>query len=188
MSAGANGDTHMSTGSLAYVFGNALRSVARKPSFSLVCVLVLGVGVGANTAMFTPLNAILLKPVDAVSPDQLRSLSWSSPRRAFAGRVFSQSSWDERIAAGETIEYFSYAVYERLKDESSAFSELACWYEGNVGVITAGGHSNVRLVSGNYFGTLGVEALLGRTITEADEQAENHVAIISHRVWRRHFG
>jgi hypothetical protein len=157
----------------------ALRSLRRSPGFTLVAVLTLALGIGANTAIFTVINTLLLRSLPVKSPDELVQVvvSSGSPR----------------------LEYtFSYPFYDRLRDGRRSLSGL--FAAGGVGLkdrLTVPNEGNAEVefvraqpVSGNFFSVLGVPAMLGRTITEADDRPGNPqaVAVISHSFWQQRFG
>src|SRR5438876_3181311 len=138
----------------------AFRQLLKKPGFTTVAVLTLALGIGANTAIFSLINAVSLRPLPGVvKPDGLVRLTHGS---------------------------FSYAKFEALKarqifDKTVAFALDRLPTEAN-GAMQA---TRVMFVSGDYFAALGVTALLGRTITPQDDQAQAPVAVLSHGFWKR---
>jgi hypothetical protein len=148
----------------------ALRMFGRTPGFTAVVVMTLALGIGANTAVFSLINAALLKMLPVKDPEQLVQFSMIRP---VDGRN----------------DYFSYPEVERFQRETQVFSGLfgfANLGSVNVEVKGQGGIANGQVVSGNYFSTLGVSAVLGRTIAQADDQAAggSAVAVISYKYWR----
>ena len=148
----------------------AMRMFGRTPGFTIVVVMTLALGIGANTAVFSLINAVLLKMLPVKDPEQLVQFSKIQP------------------VDGE-IDYFSYPEVERFQHEAQAFSGVFAF--ANLGGVNveANGHgeiANGQVVSGNYFSTLGVSAILGRTISPADDQVSggNTVAVISYKYWR----
>jgi hypothetical protein len=158
----------------------AARVLRGSPAFTLVAVLTLALGIGANTAIFTAVNAVFLTRLPIRQPGQLRQLSWSSRKRAFGGKSLMQPMWDAYfLNKGETIVNFSYPVYRNLRDKAVGFSDVAC-------ASVAG---PMTLISGNFFRALGLDAILGRTITPDDDKPGGPpVAVISYGFWQSAFG
>ena len=120
----------------------------------LVVVITLALGIGANTAVFSLINAVLLKMLPVKDPEQLVQFSKIQP-------VYGQN------------DYFSYPEVERFQQETQTFSGLFAFAnlgDVNVEVNGHGEIANGQVVSSNYFSTLGVSAILGRTIEPADDQ------------------
>lgn len=149
------------------------RSLKKHPGFTAVAVLTLGLGIGANTALFSAVNTVLLRPLPARDPERLAYIS--SPR-------------------GEN---FSYPFYQRLRAAMTSFADLSAVQfrisrrELADAASDGAGESVVTQgATGNYFTTLGVPALLGRTFVPADDQpgASAPVVVISHALWQRRFG
>ena len=158
----------------------AARSLRGSPAFTLVAVLTLALGIGANTTIFTALNAVFLTKLPVRQPDRLRQLSWSSRKRAFGGKSLMQPLYDAYfLNKGETISNFSYPVYRNLRDKATSFSDVAC--ERSTGAMT--------FVSGNFFRTVGLDAILGRTFTPDDDRpGAPPAAVISYGFWQGAFG
>jgi len=150
------------------------RMLRKQPGFSLIAVLTLALGIGANAAIFSLLDAVLLKTLPVKRPEQLVFLESGAPE-------FKRSS------------NISYAEFERLRMQEQALSG-ACFfsYTTRVNANVSGQSEAVegQRVSGGFFSVLGVPAMIGRVFTEADdsESAAQAVAVISHRYWRRRFG
>ena len=145
-----------------------MRMFGRTPGFTVVVVMTLALGIGANTAVFSLINAVLLKMLPVKDPEQLVQFSKIQP-------VYGE------------IDYFSYPEVERFQHETQTFSGLFAFADlGGVNVEANGRGeiANGQVVSGNYFSTLGVSAILGRTISPADDQPGNTVAVISYKYWR----
>lgn len=150
-----------------------LRMLMKNPGFSIVVVLVLAMGIGANTAIFGFLDRILLRPLPVKKPHEL---------------VMVQS----RLADGGIDGIFSYPFYRGLRDQSEeTFSGLIAHWWGEVNLSVEGSEREVLVapVSSNYFSVLGVKPVLGRGfLAEEDQAPTGHpVAVISHRLWRRQF-
>jgi predicted permease len=161
-----------------------LRMLARSPGFTAVVVLSLGLGIGANTAIFSMIDAVMLKMLPVAKPEQL-VLFGDGSSRGFIG-----------IGSGR-YNIFSYPLYEHLRDNNLSFQGICAFRTEldrlNVHPQGAGGSESPqlawgRLVSGNYFSVLGVQAVLGRVLTPEDDRPEAPpAAVISYAYWTRRF-
>lgn len=158
----------------------AARSLKSTLGFTLVAVLTLALAIGANTTIFTAVNAAYLTKLPVRNPDELWKLSWTSRQRAFGGRFLLQPVWDANVLnQGGTMSWFSYAAYKNIRDRNTSFTDVTCSRGGGPG----------RLVSGNFFRTFGVSAMLGRTIEPEDDRPDSPpVTVISYGYWRSEFG
>jgi predicted permease len=171
-----------------------LRQLRRNPGFTIVAILTLALGIGANTAIFTLSKAALLDSLSVPHPEQLRLLAYAQDDRS---AIFN--SWGDFYidAQGRTVlASFSWPVYEELqrKDHSlgnlfafvdlSQFEHLSATVDGHAEVVSA------ELVSGNFFQGMGVGTVLGRPIEPADDATpvSGAVAVISDAFWQRQFG
>lgn len=148
-------------------FSRSIRPLIREPNFALLAALTLGLGVGANTAIFTIVDEIYLRPLPI---DEPRSLV----------RVYSSNRED---SYGE----FSYPDYLNLRDAARSYSGLAAYSRKGV-ALDLGGQAEVvpaNIVSDNYFGVLGVKAAIGAT--SSDRSSNEPRVIIGHDLWRRYF-
>ena len=160
-----------------------LRQLRRSPGITTVAVLSLALGIGANTAIFSLLNAVLLRDLPVQDPERLVLL----------GTARSGGSEEEFAAT----DLYSYSFYRELRQKNQVFSEVSALLSLTLGGMHGAVDSSpslekmdVQLVSGTYFPMLGVTPVLGRAFTEAeDEPAGGHpVAVISYAWWRRRFG
>jgi predicted permease len=157
---------------LSQDFRYALRGLTKNPSFTIVAVLTLALGIGANTAVFSVLNAVLLRPLPFEAPEQLAML-WSE--------VPTQGVREGRAAYGDAAEWR--ALSKSFAD--MAFSEpvrLTLTSEAGAEQIT------VNRVTPNYFSLLGVQPSHGRVFTAAEADERQRVALISHTFWQTRFG
>lgn len=168
----------------------AARMLRRNPAFTLVAVLSLTLGIGANTAIFTVVNATLLRNLPVHAPEQLVALHWVRPADEMID--ISTSGWMVPNAAGRSeSSSFSYPFYERLRaagtalDGAFAFAGLSrINVRGDGSSEFAGG----QVVSGSYYASLGVAAVLGRLIDAGDDDvAAPPVAVLTHAYWKRRF-
>jgi predicted permease len=168
----------------------AVRVLRKAPAFTAVAALSLTLGIGANTAMFSLLDAVLLKNLPVRDPAQLRILTWVQSDKV---PVHSSSGYGTRDArTGQNVRgSFSYAAYRSLSASVPQFSDLMA-YSPNQFTVTAGGASEYALghfVSGNYFTGLGVQPLIGRPILPEDEApAAPRAVVLTHRYWEKRFG
>ncbi len=156
-----------------------LRMLGKNFGFSAVAVVTLALGIGANAAIFTVINAVMLRALPVKHPGELVTVG--NP-----ARVHSWGTGTPRT------DVFSYPLYRELRDNNRVFSSLlASSNLGNLRIATAGGPETAsgRLVTENYFETLGVEALLGRTFTADDgpTPGSDPVLVISYGYWQRRF-
>ncbi|HKG23935.1 MAG TPA: permease prefix domain 1-containing protein, partial [Blastocatellia bacterium] len=168
----------------------ALRMMRKAPVFTSVAVLSLALGIGANTALFSLVDAVLLKTLPVKEPDRLVLFQWQS------GRGFRTSGISGYGAYGlppgrRGSSSFPYGIFERLREQDSPLSDLfafASLWELNVLVDGQAEMLEGQVVSGGYFAGLGVQPQLGRAITHADDDAAAApVAVISDRYWKDRF-
>ena len=160
----------------------AVRQFRRNPGFTLVAVLTLALGNGANTSVFTVLNGLLLKMLPVNDPQQLAVVG--DPTRAS-----SRSNGTPRM------DVFSYPLYKELRDHASVFEGLCAAATDHHIEVDSGNallpnqKINGRMVSGNYFTVLGMQPAAGHLIAEADDTAENAnpVVVLSYNYWQRKF-
>jgi predicted permease len=148
-----------------------LRMLVKDPGFTAVAVITLALGIGANTAIFSLVDAFLLRRLPVKSPEQLVFVNRVSPK-------------------GGTEDDFPYPAFEQFRDHNQSFSGLFAWDDSNVAVTVDGQTAMVPgdFVSGTYFDVLGVGAMLGRTFTSDDDQPGGKpVAVISYSYWQRQF-
>jgi predicted permease len=167
-----------------------MRSLLKRPGFTAVTVLTLALGIGANTALFSVVDAVLLKKLPVKDPDRLVLFNASWNGEKFGPGSFDGSNvLDE--ATGLTVgTSFPMQTLTRLRQEPGVLSDVFAFAPIDIN-FNAGGQAevvNAQVVSGNYYTALGVPALIGRTITEADDNAAaTPVAVLSYRFWANHF-
>jgi predicted permease len=155
---------------------HALRGLARSPAFTAVAVLSLGLGIGANIAIFTLIDAVLLRPLPVHEPQRLFFVDNTGGRSNGANAP-------------------PYPCYQRLRDHSRYFSGLAAFDGARFMVTIDAEPEEVRgqYASGNFFAVLGVQAAYGRVFTPLDDSEigrsgrDAAVALISHAFWQRRF-
>jgi predicted permease len=150
----------------------AVRMLGKNPGFALTAVLTLGLGLGANTAIFSLINTALLRPLPVERPDRLVTLNNGTDRRMFPA--------------------FSYPNYKDFRDRNDVFSGLMGYRFAQLSLSHDGVNERLWgfMVTGNYFETLGVKAALGRVISADDDRlpGAHPVAVISYKCWRQRFG
>lgn len=149
-----------------------LRQLRRSPGFTIVVILTLALGIGANTAIFSVIDAVLLRNLPVRNPQELVQLATVGP-----------------YGVGS----FSYPGLKRFRDENHACSDMAAIGWLNKLDASINGQAEAaegRIVSGNFFSLLGVGASVGRTFTSEDEKTpqSSAVAVISYGYWKRRFG
>ncbi len=162
---------------------HCVRGLLRSPGFTLIAVLSLGLGIGANTAIFTLIRQVLLQELPVRDPQQLVTFGESTGGGILGG-----------VDVG-TGDLFPYDLARQLETDPGPFQGVASYvsFSPQVNVRfpnTAGAlqiHANP--VSGNFFGVLGAEPLLGRTVipSDADAPDRNAVAVISYHLWQQSF-
>ena len=170
-----------------------LRMLAKNPSFTAVAVLSLALGIGANTAIFSLIDAVLLKMLPVQNPQQLVLLDWAS--HGWPNDIMHRLSGNmDRDNSGRfTSTSFSYPAYEQIRARNQAFSSVMALAgnesELNVGYNGEPGRAQGQLVSGTFFPTLGVQPVLGRALTPDDDRiGASPTAVISYGYWERRFG
>src|SRR5215216_49817 len=167
-----------------------LRMLLKKKGLSAVALLSLALGIGANTALFSIVDAMLLKMLPVKEPDRLVLFKSVAPREFSAGSYNGSSNTDP--ATGQrTMTSFAYQSYQRMREQKGPMSDIFAF--GGVGLnLSADGQSDVangQAVSGNYYSALGVQPALGRLLTDEDDRANAPaVAVLSHRYWEKRFG
>ena len=170
----------------------ALRMMRKNPLFTAVAVVTLALGIGANTAMFSVLNALLLRIVPARDSQELVSLRWSSQ----AMKIRSHSSYGDCRANGISSDQgscsFSLPFFHDLQQQPGRpFSGVAGFAQAPRLALSGNGNAGIvrgQLVSGDYFSTLGVQAAGGRLIAPADETNKSSVVVLSYAYWQNAFG
>jgi MacB-like protein len=158
----------------------ALRQLRKSPTFATIAVLTLALGIGANTAIFTLLNAVLLRSLPVREPEQLM--------------LFGKGTWRGSVddLPNRSWQLFSYPFFRDFRQESHVFSDVAAIdsilfsTHGRVAGGTNLEKIDIELVSGTYFNVLGVNPVLGRVLTDADDQTPgaHPVAVGCYSLWQ----
>ena len=163
----------------------------KHPAFTAVAVLTLALGVGANTALFSVVDAVLLKKLPVKDPDRLVLFKASWNGEKFGPGGFNGSNRVNRETGLIVGTSFPTQTLHRLRKETATLSDVFAFSPMDLN-FNAGGQAEVvsgQVVSGNYYSALGVPAVVGRTITDQDDNASaTPVAVLSHRFWTNRFG
>jgi predicted permease len=167
------------------------RQLLKSPGFTAVAVLSLALGIGANTALFSLVDAVLLKMLPVKKPEELVLFRWATGQRAMFG--MHNGSINRDPATGQRLgTSISYPAFEQLRANNQTLSDIFAFAPMEQLNVNADGQAEIangQLVTGGYFAGLGARTVLGRGITGDDDQAgANPVAVISHRYWQRRFG
>ncbi len=170
----------------------ALRRMRRQPGFSLVVIVTLALGIGANTAIFSLWNGLMLRPLPVRDPQSLLLLQWQSRHLPHFTEIRTSGDCQTAFAPGAARGCnFSVPYFQDLR-AAGVFSGLAAYRGGGRLDFTWNGQPRAvqnQLVSGNYFSVLGVNAAIGRLLTPGDDQPQAPaVAVLSYRFWRETLG
>ncbi len=166
------------------------RTWRKNPLFVAIAVLSLALGIGANTAIFSVMNAVMLRALPVRSPGELAILNWQA--KGFPSVVHSQSGGDYNSPdGGKASPDFPWPAYELLRNHNNVFSSLFAFKPaGRLNLIVQGQArlGEVEFVSGNFFSGLGIAPATGRLI----EKSDNHpgaakIAVLSYGYWRTRF-
>ena len=155
----------------------ALRVLAKQPLFTAIVILTFALGIGANTAVFSVLNAVVLRPLPFREPQNLVAIGEYDSR--------------ENADPGTQIYSISYPDYVDWRDQNTVFDRVAVYTNQSVSTLTDGNeatHVQGESVSADLFSLLGIQPVLGRMFLPNEDQPGNHVVILSHDLWQRRFG
>src|SRR5215813_5180731 len=157
------------------------RMLKKNPGFTLIAALTIGLGIGANTAVLSAVNGMILRPLPVTHPGELAQPFWGSRK--------DPEVWNS----------FSYLNYIDLRDQNKVFSGLLAWQMVSAGISDSasrsaneGGRAEIiwgETVSGNYFDVLGVKAAIGRTFLPEEDRAPDArpVVVLGNVFWQRRF-
>jgi putative ABC transport system permease protein len=149
-----------------------LRTLVKNPGFTIVAVIALALGIGANSAIFSVVNAILLRPLPYKSPDQLVAI------------------WEEARHLGFPKDTPSPANFLDWRQQSTVFDGMSAFAERSFNLTGVGEPERLdgRRVSANLFDVLGVKAIIGRTFVSQEDQPGSKVVLLNESLWKRRFG
>src|SRR5580698_1512408 len=152
----------------------SFRTMARNPAFAITAMLILALGIGGNTAIFTVIRAVLLKPLEYRDPDRLVYLAVENPKKPTQNTSFSQ------------------VQFEEMKASASSFASLGAYGRPENFALSGNGEPEElkgARVSANFLDVLGVQPARGRSfLPEEDRRGGRAVAMISTGLWKRRFG
>lgn len=149
----------------------ATRTCTKQPGFTIVAILTLAIGIGANSAIFSVINGVLLKPLALTDPEKVVRL-WETMPQGFQGSV-------------------SYPNLRDWREQNHVFSQIAAYQFQNLSLQSTDQPERVRAatVSPEFFFVMGVQPLMGRVISEGEDQpGKNRVAVLSEHLWKSNFG
>jgi len=161
-----------------------IRGLFKRKAFAAIAVLTLALGIGANTAIFTLVNAVLLKSLPVSNPHELVLFSDATGEGTSVEDTPRQGQWPR----------FSYDSYKYFRDHNDSFQDVAALRSGVARLsvrqtdsqANAAARASGQLVSGNYFSVLGVRAMRGRVLTPDDDKPNAEpAAVVSHRYWQQ---
>jgi len=156
------------------------RQLRKSPGFTLTVIVTLALGIGANTAVFTLFDQVLLRMLPVHRPQELVRFRWTG---AFSG---SSSSF-----GGDNHDFFSYPMYKDLRDQNQVFTGVLAADRTGVGISwrNQAESKDAEIVSGNYFQVLGLAPAAGRLLMPQDDAAKNAnpVLVLSYDYWRTRF-
>jgi putative ABC transport system permease protein len=151
----------------------AVRNLVKRPTFTVIAVITLGLGIGANTAIFSAINALLLKPLPLPEPERVVAI------------------WDKVPSRGVVHNEVALANYLDWRAQSQSFEHLALyrWWSTNLTGVESPERIQGFLVTANFLDALGVKPIMGRNFTEEENQpGKDLVTIITYSLWQRRFG
>ena len=157
-------------------FRFALRQLVKNPAFAVIAISTFALGIGANTAVFSVVNAVLLRPLPFTEPGRLVALQVYDPRLG--------PTSNEGIAC-------SYPDFEDWRSQSKVIEKMAVYTNQGPSTLTDGGeatHVQGEAVSAELFALLRVQPMLGRAFLPNEDEPGNRVVILSHAFWQRRFG
>src|SRR5262245_36198818 len=149
-----------------------LRTMSKNPGFTAVAVLTLALGIGANTAMFSAVDAVLIRPLPYLDSGRLVMI------------------WDDTGQIGESKFFSTPAEWHEWRRQNTVFTDIAATQPGNLTISSDGEPEELpgRKVTANLWTVLGVQPMLGRVFTEDEDTRGARVAVISYALWQRRFG
>lgn len=170
----------------------AFRQLAKSPGFAAVAILSLALGIGANTAIFSLVNAVLLRSLPVKNPEELVLFRYTDGVRGTLARAGENNAYRDPVTGRFSSTSFSLATFEALRASHAGLAEVFAFTPFNQITVMIDGQPEVvasgQYVSGNYYAGLGVTTALGRTLTSEDDRpAAAPVAVLSDRYWENRF-
>ncbi len=149
------------------------RTLVKNPGFTLVAIIALALGTGANSAIFSVVNAVLLRPLPYGEPDRVMMV------------------WGNNLKTGDKQYSISVPDFNDYREQSTTFEQMASFVYEDFNLLSGDEPEHVQgtIVASGFFDTLGVKAMLGRTFSpEEGQPGANRVVVISNGLWKRRFG
>ena len=160
----------------------SIRQLCKNPGFTVIMIMIVGLGIGANAAIFNVLSALMMRSLPVRNPQELRIINWE-------GNLTPSINWTS------ARNVFSYQTYQDFRDHGKGLTEVFALsdmsgYINDLNVSTGGlaDTASGTMVSGNFFQGLGLDAFMGQTITpEHDRPEAEPITVISYAAWQRFF-
>ena len=171
-----------------------LRVLRKAPGFTAVAVLTLALGIGANTGIFSLINAVALRLLPVANPQQLVLLQWKAhkePKTNYFARFSGCPSGSGRSSPSPTACSFSYPMFDQIRSMRDIFSGALSFVRANAAVRVEGSPGKLwgMYVSGDFFSTLGAQAAVGRALNGNDDvSGAEPVIVLSYRYWQNELG
>jgi macrolide transport system ATP-binding/permease protein len=167
------------------------RTLCKNPLFTSMAVLSLALGIGANTAIYSIIDAIMIRALPVRNPGELVILNWRAKQDPPVVQSQNGNNYDEP-GGGKTSPDFPWPAYELLRNHNEVFSILFAYKDAGQLNLLVHGQAEigpVQFVSGNFFRGLGIVPAVGRLIADGDDVAgASRVAVVSYNYWRDRFG
>src|SRR5262245_12261872 len=167
------------------------RMLLKQKGVTSIALLSLALGIGANTALFSVRDAMLLTSLPVKAPQRLALFQIYHTPGKFSPRSYDGLTKDDPVTGQTRMTSFPLVSYQRMREQQGALSHLFAFFAVNLNVV-AGGQAEVangQIASGSYYAGLGVQPLLGRLMTDEDDKPNaTPVAVLSYRYWQKRFG
>lgn len=169
-----------------------LRTLVKSPGFTAIASLTLALGIGANTAIFSLIDAVMLRSLPVRNPNELVIMQWRARHMSFNGEYSSFSDCGESGISGPSGCSFPLPIFNQIRSQTNAFSSVAAFAGPAALSLADNGPATMvqgEIVSGDYFSTLGVNAAVGRTLGPNDDSPSAFpVVVLSYAYWQSAFG
>jgi predicted permease len=166
------------------------RMLLKQKGVTAIAALSLALGIGANTALFSIVDAMLLKMLPVKEPERLVLFKSLAPREFNTGG-YNGSATPDPVTGQQWLTSFPYLSYQRMREQPGELADVFAFGQVNI-TVQADGQAELasgQAVTGNYYVALGVPAALGRVLTDDDDKAAaSPVAVLSYRYWQKRFG
>src|SRR5579864_220921 len=171
---------------------HSVQMLAKAPGFAVVAVLTLALGIGANTAIFSLVDAVMLRSLPVRDSNQLVILQWRAHKPPGADEYSSFGDCGESGISGPSGCSFALPIFEQIHSQTNAFSGVTAFAGPAALDLSGTGAASVvegEIISGDYFSTLGVNAAIGRTLGPSDDSlSASPATVLSYAYWQTGFG